>query len=158
MIWRKPYRNPALMKLADAVGMIAPALHHWCPPRLEALLRNRRTSHRQSNAHPRRGTSWSVDVNEITRILSAIDHGDSHAAEQLLPLIYDELRRLAAQKLAQEKPGQTLPQTETPWSPRLWRNLSCCRTACAVSRKWGPSSAARVGSPTPRGASSASGF
>jgi RNA polymerase sigma factor (TIGR02999 family) len=50
-------------------------------------------------------------VNEVTRILSAIEEGDAHAAEQLLPLVYDELRRLAAQRLAQEKPGQTLQAT-----------------------------------------------
>jgi RNA polymerase sigma factor (TIGR02999 family) len=50
-------------------------------------------------------------VNEVTRILSAIEEGDPHAAEQLLPLVYDELRKLAAQKLAQEKPGQTLQAT-----------------------------------------------
>jgi RNA polymerase sigma factor (TIGR02999 family) len=50
-------------------------------------------------------------MNEVTRILSAIDQGDPHAAEQLLPLVYDELRKLAAQKLAQEKPGQTLQAT-----------------------------------------------
>ena len=50
-------------------------------------------------------------MNEVTRILSAIDQGDPHAAEQLLPLVYDELRQLAAQKLAQEKPGQTLEAT-----------------------------------------------
>src|SRR5213082_354748 len=50
-------------------------------------------------------------MNEITRILSAIEQGDPHAAEQLLPLVYDELRKLAAQKLAQEKPGQTLEAT-----------------------------------------------
>jgi len=50
-------------------------------------------------------------MSEVTRILSAIDQGDPHAAEQLLPLVYDELRRLAAQKLAQEKPGQTLEAT-----------------------------------------------
>jgi len=48
---------------------------------------------------------------EVTRILSAIEQGDPHAAEQLLPLIYDELRKLAGQKLAQEKPGQTLQAT-----------------------------------------------
>ena len=48
---------------------------------------------------------------EVTRILSAIDQGDPHAAEQLLPLVYDELRKLAAQRLAQEKPGQTLQAT-----------------------------------------------
>jgi RNA polymerase sigma factor (TIGR02999 family) len=50
-------------------------------------------------------------MNEVTRILSAVDKGDPHAAEQLLPLIYDELRTLAAQKLAQENPGQTLQAT-----------------------------------------------
>jgi RNA polymerase sigma factor (TIGR02999 family) len=50
-------------------------------------------------------------MSEVTRILCAIDQGDSHAAEQLLPLVYDELRRLAAAKLAQEMPGQTLEAT-----------------------------------------------
>src|SRR2546426_8924375 len=50
-------------------------------------------------------------MSEVTRILSAIQQGDPNAAEQLLPLVYDELRRLAAQKLAQEKPGQTLQAT-----------------------------------------------
>jgi RNA polymerase sigma factor (TIGR02999 family) len=48
---------------------------------------------------------------EVTSILSAIEQGDRRAAERLLPLIYDELRRLAAQRLAQEKPGQTLQPT-----------------------------------------------
>jgi len=50
-------------------------------------------------------------MSEATRILSAIQDGDPKAAEQLLPLVYDELRRLAASKLAQEKPGQTLQAT-----------------------------------------------
>jgi RNA polymerase sigma factor (TIGR02999 family) len=50
-------------------------------------------------------------MSEVTRILSAIDQGDPHAADQLLPLVYDELRKLAAQRLAQEKPGQTLEAT-----------------------------------------------
>ena len=50
-------------------------------------------------------------MNEVTRILSAIEQGDPRAAEQLLPLVYDELRKLAAQRLAQEKPGQTLQAT-----------------------------------------------
>jgi RNA polymerase sigma factor (TIGR02999 family) len=50
-------------------------------------------------------------MKEVTRILSAIEQGDPHAAEQLLPLVYDELRKLAAQNLAQEKPGQTLQAT-----------------------------------------------
>src|SRR3954465_13476559 len=50
-------------------------------------------------------------MNDVTHILSAIDHGDPQAADQLLPLVYDELRRLAAQRLAKEKPGQTLQAT-----------------------------------------------
>jgi RNA polymerase sigma factor (TIGR02999 family) len=50
-------------------------------------------------------------MNKVTRILSAIEEGDAHAAEQLLPLVYDELRRLAAEKMAQERPGQTLQAT-----------------------------------------------
>jgi RNA polymerase sigma factor (TIGR02999 family) len=48
---------------------------------------------------------------DVTRILNAIEQGEPHAAEQLLPLIYDELRKLAAQRLASEKPGQTLQAT-----------------------------------------------
>ena len=50
-------------------------------------------------------------MSEVTRILSALEQGDPHAAEQLLPLVYDELRQLAAQKLGKEKPGQTLQAT-----------------------------------------------
>src|SRR5262245_47934174 len=50
-------------------------------------------------------------MSEVTRILDAIEGGDPTAAGQLLPLCYDELRQLAAQKLAQEKPGQTLQAT-----------------------------------------------
>ena len=50
-------------------------------------------------------------MSEVTRILCAIEQGDPSAAEQLLPLVYDELRKLAAQRLAQEKPGQTLQAT-----------------------------------------------
>ncbi len=50
-------------------------------------------------------------MNDVTRILSAIEQGDQQAAEQLLPLVYEELRRLAAQRLAAEKPGQTLQAT-----------------------------------------------
>jgi RNA polymerase sigma factor (TIGR02999 family) len=52
-----------------------------------------------------------VSMNEVTRILSAIDAGDPRAAQQLLPLVYDELRRLAAAQMAREKPGQTLDAT-----------------------------------------------
>ena len=50
-------------------------------------------------------------MNDITRVLSAIEQGDPQAAAQLLPLVYDELRKLAAQRLAQETPGQTLQAT-----------------------------------------------
>ena len=50
-------------------------------------------------------------MKDVTQILNAIQQGDPRAAEQLLPLVYDELRQLAAQKLAQEKPGQTLQAT-----------------------------------------------
>jgi hypothetical protein len=50
-------------------------------------------------------------MNDVTLILSAIDHGDPTAAERLLPLVYDELRKLATRRLAWEKPGQTLQPT-----------------------------------------------
>lgn len=50
-------------------------------------------------------------MSDVTRILSQIESGDPSAAEQLLPLVYNELRKLAAAKLAQEKPGQTLQAT-----------------------------------------------
>jgi RNA polymerase sigma factor (TIGR02999 family) len=72
-------------------------------------------------------------MSDVTHILSAIDQGDPHAAAQLLPLVYDELRKLAAHRLAQETPGQTLQPTalvheaylrllgsqpEQPWNSR----------------------------------------
>ncbi len=50
-------------------------------------------------------------MNDVTRILSAIEEGDPRAAGDLLPLVYEELRRLAKQRLAQENPGQTLQAT-----------------------------------------------
>jgi RNA polymerase sigma factor (TIGR02999 family) len=50
-------------------------------------------------------------MHEVTRVLSAIEQGETQAAERLLPLVYGELRKLAAQRLAQEKPGQTLQAT-----------------------------------------------
>jgi RNA polymerase sigma factor (TIGR02999 family) len=52
-----------------------------------------------------------MTMDAITQVLNAIEQGDPNAAEQLLPLVYEELRKLAAQKLAQEKPGQTLQAT-----------------------------------------------
>jgi len=54
---------------------------------------------------------WVPPMTEVTRILSALEQGDPHAAAQLLPLVYDELRELAARRLAHEKPGQTLQPT-----------------------------------------------
>jgi RNA polymerase sigma factor (TIGR02999 family) len=56
-------------------------------------------------------TPRSRSSGDVTRILSAIKEGDGQAAEQLLPLVYEELRRLATHKMAQEKPGQTLQPT-----------------------------------------------
>src|SRR2546428_13165003 len=53
----------------------------------------------------------STAMSDVTRILSAIEQGDPQAAEQLLPLVYDELRKLAAQKMTQEASGQTLQPT-----------------------------------------------
>src|SRR5947209_17636572 len=97
---------------------------------------------------PRGQPIASVSMTDVTRILSAIEQGDPQAAEQLLPLVYDELRKLAARKLAQEKPGQTLQATalvheaylrlvgadpEQPWNSRghfgkaLGRSLSSVR-------------------------------
>src|SRR6266852_2979953 len=52
-----------------------------------------------------------LSMSAVTRVLSAIEQGDPRAAEQLLPLVYEELRKLAAQKMAQEAPGQTLQPT-----------------------------------------------
>src|SRR5262249_44808643 len=52
-----------------------------------------------------------LPMTDVPRILSDLEHGDPHAAEQLLPLVYEELRQLAAQRLAQEQPGQTLQAT-----------------------------------------------
>jgi RNA polymerase sigma factor (TIGR02999 family) len=50
-------------------------------------------------------------MSAVTQVLAAVERGDAHAAEQLLPLVYDELRKLASQRLAEEKPGQTLQPT-----------------------------------------------
>jgi hypothetical protein len=50
-------------------------------------------------------------MSDVTRILNAIEHGDEKASEKLLPLVYEELRLLAAQKMTQERPGQTLQAT-----------------------------------------------
>jgi RNA polymerase sigma factor (TIGR02999 family) len=72
-------------------------------------------SHSRHHASVRE-TSWSrrgklAFMSEVTLILAAVELGDPHAAEQLLPLVYDELRKLAAERIAREKPGQTLQAT-----------------------------------------------
>jgi RNA polymerase sigma factor (TIGR02999 family) len=84
-------------------------------------------------------------MNEVTRILSAIDQGDPHAAADLLPLVYDELRRLAAAQLACEKPGQTLDATALvheaylrlvgPADDQRWQNRSHFFTAAAEAMR-----------------------
>ncbi len=60
---------------------------------------------------PHNSAMGMLIMSEVTRVLACIDQGDATAAEQLLPLVYTELRRLAADKMAQEKPGQTLQAT-----------------------------------------------
>src|SRR5262245_21038339 len=84
---------------------------------MDCFERSRRASalmnlHRTPRCWPVTLAAIIVDLmSEVTRILSALEQGDPSAAEQLLPLIYDELRRLAAQRLAHEQPGQTLQAT-----------------------------------------------
>jgi RNA polymerase sigma factor (TIGR02999 family) len=85
-------------------------------------------------------------MDDVTQLLNAIDNGDPHAANQLLPLVYNELRRLAALKLAQEKPGQTLQATAlvheaylrlvggTPEQPWHSRGHFCAAAAEAMRR------------------------
>lgn len=72
-------------------------------------------------------------LGDVTQVLSAIEQGDGHAAEQLLPLVYDELRKLAAVKLAQEKPGQTLQATALVHEAYL-RLVDVDRVQCWKSR------------------------
>jgi RNA polymerase sigma factor (TIGR02999 family) len=84
-------------------------------------------------------------MSEITRVLAAIEQGDPHAADQLLPLVYDELRQLAAQKLAAEKPGQTLQPTALvheaylrlagPGEPRSYKDRSHFFAAAAAAMR-----------------------
>jgi RNA polymerase sigma factor (TIGR02999 family) len=84
-------------------------------------------------------------MSNVTRILSAIEQGEPHAAGQLLPLVYDELRKLAAAKLAQEKPGHTLEATALVHEAYLrlvdveraqhWDNQGHFFTACAEAMR-----------------------
>ena len=82
----------------DPVEQIARSLHNPC-----SLV--------YAGGRPDSTTATISSVNDVTRILSAIEQGDPRAAEELLPLVYQELRKLAAAKLAQEKPGQTIQAT-----------------------------------------------
>src|SRR5207248_6196444 len=91
-----PVASPPSCQPAGSSGQLHPGNQRR--KRLECGQRNRR---------PQRLPPMS----EVTRILSAIEQGDPHAAEELLPLVYDELRKFAGQKLAKEMPGQTLQAT-----------------------------------------------
>ena len=98
-------------------------------------------------------------MNEVTRILDAIGQGDASATGQLLPLVYDELRRLAAQRMAQEKPGQTF--SRRPWSTRhtcAWSVMarSGTGTAAATSSPPRPRPCAGSSSRTPAASGGAS--
>jgi RNA polymerase sigma factor (TIGR02999 family) len=85
-------------------------------------------------------------MSDLTQILNAIEQGDPKAASQLLPLVYDELRRLAAEKLAQEKPGQTLQATALvheayvrlagPEGDRHWNSRTHFFRAAADAMRW----------------------
>ena len=63
------------------------------------------------SVRPIKPVDSTFPADDVTRILSRIEYGDGHSAEQLLPVVYDELRKLAAEKMAQEDPGQTLQAT-----------------------------------------------
>jgi len=89
---------PPELGTPPGAGLGQPEGHRW-DKRCVSLL-----------AVPRRN-GYLACMSEVTRILEAIDHGDPRAAEDLLPLVYDELRKLAAAKLAHENPGQTLDAT-----------------------------------------------
>src|SRR5436309_4681852 len=75
-------------------------------------------------------------MSEVTRIPTAIEQGDPSAAAQLLPLVYDELRQLAAQKLAQEKPGQTLQATALVHEAYLRLVASPGRESGEAEQRW----------------------
>jgi len=77
-------------------------------------------------------------MTEVTRILSAIEQGDPSAAKQLLPLVYNELRKLAAHKLAQEKPGQTLEATALVHEayPRLVASEKVAQASAPREQHW----------------------
>jgi RNA polymerase sigma factor (TIGR02999 family) len=103
--------------MPSCLSRIAPLFIRGASPFPSAFLRNRQTSSLRSVfLQPRPSNNPGrvlrrLSLKELTQILSAIEQGDSQASEQLLPLVYDELRKLATHRLAQEKPGQTLQAT-----------------------------------------------
>src|SRR5262249_39258400 len=92
-----------------------------------------------------RGRGILAFVTDVTRILAALEAGDTLAADQLLPLVYDELRRLAAAQLAREKPGHTLDATALvheaylrlvgPADEQRWQNRGHFFAACAEAMR-----------------------
>ena len=86
-------------------------------------------------------------MTDVTRILNAIEQGDIKATDQLLPLVYEELRLIAAQKLSQEKPGQTLQATALVHEAYIrlvkgcdqdWQSRGHFRKACSGAQAEGP--------------------
>src|SRR5438105_5043235 len=75
-------------------------------------------------------------MSDVTRILNAIETGDPHAADELLPLLYHELRRLATEKMAQEKPGQTLQATALVHEAYLRLMANPGRAAGGAELQW----------------------
>ena len=74
-------------------------------------------------------------MSDVTRLLDAVERGEPQAAEELLPLVYEELRRLAAAKMANEKPGQTLQPTalvHEAWIQRTFSAIASSRRAEAL--------------------------
>ena len=103
---------PWVTKSPQKSANLKRALRAQCGPKIAEVIGaylQRLTG--SSNLHPFVQLAILAFMTEVTRILSAIEQGDPQAASQLLPLVYDELRRLAAQQLASEKPGQTLNAT-----------------------------------------------
>jgi hypothetical protein len=92
-------------------GWLRPTAPLWCPAS-DPSIRERDSAHPNLAPDLLEGRARRLrPMNDVTRILAEIGQGDRGAAGRLLPLVYDELRRLAAQKLAREAPGQTLQAT-----------------------------------------------
>src|SRR5262249_11959284 len=108
---RQPQKLPSQLAAVASV-LTSPANCHSCETgALISLDANARRRYTRSCCLVRLPAGPEATMTEVTQILSAIEGGDPHAAEQLLPLVYAELRRLAAQRLARESPGQTLEAT-----------------------------------------------